>query len=147
MPLALALALLSACGGTEAPVVAPPQPPVAGEHQISALERPPPGVMRGAFFMADGAPEPSACTTDADCAADTVTDAAGCCVVQSTPIAQSQRYHEWLSARRAGPDCAAAACVIFPPSQPLDCEIHVHCATGQCANACGGPPPASVPES
>ena len=97
--------------------------------------------------MADGAPNPRACVSDTDCVADTVTDVSGCCVVRSTPIAQSSAYHRWLGARRSGPECAAAACVVIDPSPPLDCESAAHCAAGQCANECREAPGPSAPPS
>lgn len=94
------------------------------------------GHMDGVFYVEDGAPDPRHCAVDSECLGDTVTVANGCCVESSTPVPQTHRYHEWLSAHRMMPACRALDCPIVPPQMPAACAFEMRCAAGQCTNTC-----------
>jgi hypothetical protein len=72
--LAYALALLECTRSAER---APPP--------TQQLPVPSQGALQDGYWRVPGAPDPLACTTDAECVGDTVPDETGCCVTRSTP--------------------------------------------------------------
>ncbi len=135
----LTLALVACSSGetTAATATDPPPPPppplTSGGAGGPSL---PTGHMDGEFYVEPGAPDPRACTVDAQCTGDTVPVANGCCVANPMPIAQSQAYHVWLAAHRMAPACRAMQCPIVNPSMPPECSFAVHCTEGRCVNSC-----------
>jgi hypothetical protein len=93
--------------------------------------------MESGFFLADGAPDPLACATDADCLGDTVPAPGGCCQNPLDLRTYSQAYRTWLARWRPA-HCADVTCPEPPAaSPPGDCYFRVHCTTeGTCANSC-----------
>lgn len=149
-PLAL-LIFTTACGST-----APPPPP----HQEPPLQQTPPPetppaalqppaestMLEGIYFSMPGAPEPRACTTNADCIIDTAVSSDGCCVREFGLHPQSWPWHTWVSQHRMSPACARAACPPPPspmPPDPSDCHVQAQCVAGRCGDACRPVPPPS----
>jgi hypothetical protein len=96
-------------------------------------------MQNGLFYMEPGAPDPLACTRDAECTADVVTQPDGCCMVDN-PYAQTRTWQAWLqkhtNAACAGVECSAAVHMAPPPS----CATDVHCRAGHCADTCSASP-------
>lgn len=133
----LLVPLCFACGSDKPePVVSAPPPPPAAVDAAPATRVEDVGGMQGAFFIAEGAPDPLACTADTDCTGDTVTDATGCCIASPMPVAQTRAYHVWKSARRQSPACKIECPPQPIPTQPPECTFKVSCADGKCMNAC-----------
>lgn len=122
--------------------IAQPEPPVEPETMPSEP------VDMTVFFIAEGAPDPLLCVLDEDCMSGTIACAeategllfcevgsAGCCVGDSTPIAQSRAYSQWSDQWREA-HCADITCPIFGPSPPRECELSVACVDGVCQNSC-----------
>lgn len=92
--------------------------------------------MEEGFFMAEGAPDPRACSADADCVGDTVPAASGCCQAHHPIRAHSRAYTSWVGTWRAA-HCDGVTCPPPPaPSQPDECSFTVRCEAGQCRDAC-----------
>ena len=88
------------------------------------------------FFVADGAPSPMACVTDADCQGNTLPAVGGCCQDPTSLGVYSSAYREWLGRWRTA-HCGGVECPTPPsPARPADCYFDVHCAAGGCANTC-----------
>lgn len=95
----------------------------------------PPGA---AFFTAEGAPDPLACTADADCTYAGAVNAEGCCwsYRDANAVAMSAAYRDWQTAHRAA-NCDEVACPPPPvPTRPEACLFEVSCVDAQCQNAC-----------
>jgi hypothetical protein len=92
-------------------------------------------LQNGLFYMEPGAPDPLACTSDAECTADTVTQADGCCMVNN-PYAQTRAWQAWLQKHHnavcTDVECSTAMQMAPPPS----CAMDVHCTAGRCADTC-----------
>lgn len=119
-----------------------PEPPVDPETMPTAPFE------RSLFFTAEGAPDPLQCVFDEDCMSGTIVCAeategrlfcevgsAGCCVGDSTPIAQSRAYSRWTDEWRES-HCEDIECPVFGPSPPRECELNVACVDGACRNSC-----------
>jgi hypothetical protein len=126
----------------------------------------------GKYFTADGAPEPLACTADADCTTGTILGERGCCTANPPALLpMTNAYAAWAGAHRASAACSAAACPPPPaatipecPTEPPPdccfraecggewsaetcpcCDFHVRCIDGWCRNACTRDWQAQVP--
>jgi hypothetical protein len=96
------------------------------------------GRIEDGFYLEEGAPDPLACTTDADCTHGGVPDETGCCwsFRDMNAIAMSVAYHEWVERERPN-NCDGVDCPSPPvPDRPPDCLFQVGCRGGRCANAC-----------
>lgn len=89
------------------------------------------------FFMADGSPEPQACTAAADCLGDTIPDVRNpCCQDPTTLRPHARAYRKWVGEWRKD-NCAEVKCPPPPsPSLPPDCAFEVDCVDGTCVDAC-----------
>lgn len=135
MILAAVLAL-SACGSP--PATATPDPTTPVETPGRSDPPPPAGRIVDGFFLAEGAPDPLACATDADCTYGQTYDASGCCGTyrDMAAAAQSTAYRAWQDSYTAA-HCADHPCPSPPvPDAPPDCLFDLHCAAGRCDNAC-----------
>ena len=95
------------------------------------------GRMVDGYYIAEGAPAPRECATDADCVASGILADGGCCwsYRNANLVPQSNAYRDWTNTQRAA--CDTAACGPPPaPAQPADCLFEVSCDAGQCVNAC-----------
>lgn len=116
------LLILIACGR------AVPEPPVTGT--------PHPEVPSPAFFLAEGAPDPTACAVDADCIGDTVPTVDGCCNEPRRLLPHARAYREWVRRWRVE-HCAEATCPPPPnPYRPPECAFEVRCEDRVCVDAC-----------
>lgn len=124
-------------GSAEGEAAGPGDPAAAGAAagEVEEEEAPTPG----AFFTADGSPEPLICATDADCVASGALDSEGCCwsYRDANAVAMSTVYRDWQAAHRAA-SCADVDCPPPPvPARPESCLFEVSCVEAQCQNACG----------
>lgn len=122
-------------GSAEGEAAGPGDPAAAGAAAGEEEEAPTPG----AFFTADGSPEPLICATDADCVASGALDSEGCCwsYRDANAVAMSTVYRDWQAAHRAA-SCADVDCPPPPvPARPESCLFEVSCVEAQCQNACG----------
>jgi hypothetical protein len=94
--------------------------------------------MENGFFMAEGAPDPLACTTPDECTGDTVSAEGGCCNDPYSLRAHSKSYAAWLYRWRTEDDrCSVVECPPPPnPSEPPDCAFEMRCVKGACADTC-----------
>jgi len=96
------------------------------------------GTMReGLYYMEPGAPDPLACTSDADCVADVVVRKDGCCMVNN-PYAQTRAWRDWLQrTRNSSSRCSRVKCdTSMRMAPPPSCASDVHCVAGRCADSC-----------
>lgn len=91
---------------------------------------------------AAAAPDPRACSVDADCTFGFGIDDSGCCLAENVPAAGAHNvaYERWAQARIASAQCKRASCPpmaspIQPP--PGSCMATPACRGGRCADACG----------
>lgn len=111
--------------------------PRATTAEVATTAGPSGSVVDGFFFSA-GAPDPLACTTDADCTYGQTFDESGCCGTfrDMAATAQSTAYRSW-SADWVAAHCAGHECPSPPvPSEPPECLFTVRCAAGRCTNVC-----------
>jgi hypothetical protein len=89
------------------------------------------------FFMAEGAPQPRACTTKADCHGDTIPDLAQpCCNDPRSLQPYAFAYRTWINGWR-NDHCDAVECPPPPPpAQPPACAFEVDCVERRCVDAC-----------
>jgi hypothetical protein len=90
------------------------------------------------FYLEDGAPDPLACATDADCTYGGVLAENGCCwsFRDYNAVAMTVAYRDW-AARAREASCDIERCPSPPvPSQPPDCLFAVSCRDARCTNAC-----------
>lgn len=89
------------------------------------------------FFMAEGAPQPRACTTKADCLGDTIPDLAQpCCNDPRSLEPYAWAYRTWINGWRKD-HCSAVECPPPPaPAQPPACAFEVDCVESRCVDAC-----------
>jgi hypothetical protein len=116
------------------------QPKVEPEPEKSPEPEKPPEPVNDpvdGFFMAEGAPQPRACASKADCLGDTIPDLENpCCQNPHTLEPYSRAYREWLSTWRKD-RCASVECPPPPPpAQPPACHFELDCVQGQCVDAC-----------
>jgi hypothetical protein len=110
------------------------------EDQVQADPRPTGRLQNGLYYVERGAPDPLSCQADADCTADTVTQADGCCRVNN-PYAQSKAWQAWLQ-HHTNSACGKAKCsTAVHMAPPPSCAFAVHCTAGKCADTCGAAPP------
>ncbi len=119
------------------PAAAPAPEPAAAPAPAGAFSPPPirdPSArMDGAFFVADGAPDPRACTRDEECTGGWLVDRGGCCAAMEVR-AHASGYGTWLSGWQET-HCAGAACSFSPELLP-HCHEQGRCVSGACVSAC-----------
>jgi hypothetical protein len=141
-----ALAFLCACSdpardGTPpetTPEATPETTPEATPETTTDEPRSSGGRIESGFYVEDGAPDPLACATDAECTYGGVPDETGCCwsFRDMNAVAMSVAYHEWIERERPQ-NCEGVDCPSPPvPDRPPDCLFQVSCRSGRCANAC-----------
>lgn len=135
MRIASLVLCITACGAPSAS--APEPPPTTPAPAAEPTPPEPEGQVIEGCYVEPGAPDPFACTADADCLAGGLFDADACCMTGvSHPHARG--YHEWQTTTfRARCD---GSCVT-PPSMPTECETAVRCVAERCTNGCGVHPP------
>ena len=132
----VSLALVSGCRDHARP--GEPVPP-APHHDATSIRQPAPATrMEGAFFMAEGAPSPLACTQDAECIVNSLPDAQGCCLDTSKVwVPQTTAYSYW-HAQWQQRNCADTTCPPPPlPYPPEECRTAARCVDGRCTDSCG----------
>ncbi len=128
--------LAAACGSGPAADGTPR--PQSGASAPATLE----GRTVDGCFVMEGAPDPLACATVADCMSGGLLHAGRCCMTGVTHT-HSRAYHAWQTELfRARCDTAC----VEPPSPPLDCEMTLRCDEGRCRDACGEIPATSDAE-
>lgn len=121
---------LLACGSSER----------AAEHstlETSTQESVRSSGMVDGFYVADGAPDPLACTADSECTYGGIPRDDGCCFsyVDTNAAVMSVAYRRWVAELRAS--CNTASCPPRPsPAQPAECLFDVSCEQGRCVNGC-----------
>lgn len=143
--LALAFVLVLGCSGEEAskpssqtpPPEQAKQPDPEPENQPEPETLPEPAATKDGFFMAEGAPDPSACKVAADCHGNTIPDPNNpCCQDPRTLEPHARAYSTWLSSWRRD-NCASVTCPPPPPpAEPPACAFEVDCVAGSCVDAC-----------
>jgi hypothetical protein len=106
----------------------PPLDPPPPEPKLPPVE---------GFFMAEGAPQPRACTSAKDCLGDTIPDLDNpCCQNPYTLEPHAWAYRTWMTAWRQD-HCASVTCPPPPPpAMPPECAFQVDCVQGRCVDAC-----------
>ncbi|MFO7564920.1 MAG: hypothetical protein R6X02_19905 [Enhygromyxa sp.] len=144
--LVFALALALACSKEEAAVPDSPTPPERVEpeqprppEQVEPEQPDPPEALRAkdGFFMAEGAPEPRACTAAKDCLTNTIPDLDNpCCQNPRSLETYTRTYWSWLHEWRRD-NCLDVTCPPPPhPPWPKACALEIDCVEGRCVNAC-----------
>lgn len=135
----IVLALLAACGSTESNgrsgnhQMETETPETLEVHETSATET----RLVDGFFSAEGAPDPHACETAADCMGDTIPDADNpCCNNPRSLRPYSRAYRQWIGEWRAA-ECEDVQCPPPPnPMMPPSCSFEMQCVEGTCADQC-----------
>lgn len=111
-----------------------PEPPSPESKQAEPLA-PKDGSFN--FFMAEGAPEPKACTVAAECMSNTIPDLDNpCCQNPRTLEPYAKAYWAWIGQWREG-HCQAVDCPPPPaPARPPACSLELDCIAGACVDAC-----------
>jgi hypothetical protein len=132
--LILVLMLGLACTPSSQPA---PERVELSEAKQAEPEQPEPESVRDGFFMAEGAPDPRACTVAADCTANTIPDLDNpCCQNPRILEPYARAYWAWLHQWRRE-NCSDVTCPPPPaPYKPRQCAIEVDCVDGRCVNAC-----------
>lgn len=134
-----ALAIVCACSDPARDRPVPETAPETTTREANTDEpRSSGGRIENGFYLEDGAPDPLACSTDADCTHGGVPDETGCCwsFRDMNAIAMSVAYREWVERERPN-NCEGVDCPSPPvPDRPPDCLFQVSCRSGRCANAC-----------
>jgi len=99
----------------------------------------------GLYYVEANAPDPLACSVDADCTVGPVSIGTddngvhknGCCSI-NVPHVQSSAWQSWIATHWQSERCKAASCGDAPykPAPPPDCALKVSCVSNRCADAC-----------
>ena len=102
-----------------------------------ATDQPPALAPQDGFFMAEGAPDPRACSVASECLGDTIPDLDNPCCQNPTSLEPYARaYRSWLGSWR-GKHCAERSCPPPPnPARPPDCAFELACTQGVCVDSC-----------
>ena len=126
---------------TSKPADSPSAEPKPKSEQAKAAEpttdEPPARAPQDGFFMAEGAPDPRACSVASDCLGDTIPDLDNPCCQNPTSLEPYARtYRSWLGSWR-GKHCAEQTCPPPPnPARPPACAFELACTEGVCVDSC-----------
>lgn len=116
-----------------------PEPVSTANPIVDEVPKPVPATLPPVegFFMAEGAPQPRACTGKADCLGDTIPDLAQpCCNNPRTLEPYALAYRTWVNGWR-NDHCDAVECPPPPaPSMPPKCAFEVDCVEQRCVDSC-----------
>jgi hypothetical protein len=114
-------------------------PPLDDEKRVEAPAEPEPATLPPVegFFMAEGAPQPRACTAKPDCLGDTIPDLAQpCCNDPRSLEPYAWAYRTWVNGWRRD-HCSEVECPPPPaPAMPPACAFEVDCVERRCVDSC-----------